>query len=269
MQNENLLKDSFSDSQKPNSQMQPEQPTQTTPIKENPVEDSIPKKDSKTFNIILIILSLVALIVFIGAAIGVYLLIRNNKKGDETNETNQSEQKDTNQSTSETTEKTSTSTTTTITETINNDEVTTVKVYLFDENKFNTEDEINYFTIVTRETSRKDIATFAVEEIIKGPNDSEKAQNLKPTFGENTFVEFNSDSNCSGNDFKINIENKKATVEFCKSTLLAGDMSGSLITDQITQTLKQFSTIDTVRVLNESGSCFNDMSGEETDECFH
>jgi hypothetical protein len=53
-----------------------------------------------------------------------------------------------------------------------------------------------------------------------------------------------------------------ASLQFCRETLLAGDLTGARITAEITSTLEQFSTIHQVVILNQSGHCFNDLSGQ-------
>lgn len=146
---------------------------------------------------------------------------------------------------------------------------TNVTVYLFDRNKYDEVNQTDYFTPVVRTTTRSDVAKFAVEEIIKGPSTSDSSI-LGKTFGENSFIWFTSQtSNCGGNDFIISIAEKIATVQFCKPTAMAGDLSGSIVTDQITKTLKQFNTIEKVRVLNIAGDCLNDMSGLPSAQCVY
>ncbi len=144
---------------------------------------------------------------------------------------------------------------------------TTVKLYLFSEQKFiDAEDDV--FVVKNRTTTRADIATFAVEQLIIGPNATEQAQGLAGLFGEGEHVEFTSVSNCSGKDFKISIAARRATIQFCRGTQLLGDFSGSFATAQIAQTVNQFSTVDSTRVLNVDGGCFNDMAGLPASECY-
>lgn len=142
-----------------------------------------------------------------------------------------------------------------------------IDVYMFDFKKFNIPDNIDYLTKVIRKTTRKDVATFAIEEIIKGPSSTELTKELKPTFGKGYQMWFVSESNCNGRDFKIEINNKIAKVQFCKDSMLAGDMSGFIITEQISKTLKQFSTIEKVQILNSKGYCLDDMSGQLAKDC--
>lgn len=151
---------------------------------------------------------------------------------------------------------------------IDDSKPTKVAVYMFDRKKYDTANSTLWVTKVDRETTRKDVATFSIEEVIKGPSSIELKLGLEPTFSKTKFVYFVGSSNCNGKDFKISITNGKATLQFCKQTMLSGDMSGSVISQQIVNTLKQFSTIKQVRILNYSGTCFNDLSGRDTTECY-
>jgi len=144
-----------------------------------------------------------------------------------------------------------------------------LSVYMFDNAKFSKPSGTDYTTAVIRKTFRKDVATFSVEQIIIGPTQIEvTAKNLRPTFGEGAFVKFSSTSNCSGKDFSITVTEGDATVKFCRTTVLSGDSSGNIVSQQITNTLKQFSSVKQVRVLNKAGNCFDDLSGLGSDQCW-
>lgn len=119
-----------------------------------------------------------------------------------------------------------------------------------------------------RTTTRKDVAAFAVEEIIKGPTAEEMKDGLDASFGEGKLVRFTNTSNCSGRDFKVSIIDRKATVQFCRSVEYSGDFSGSFITSQIVSSINQFRSVDQTRVLTREGVCFNDMSGRPADQCY-
>lgn len=146
-----------------------------------------------------------------------------------------------------------------------------LKVYMFSMDKFNEPNNSDYNYLVERSTGRKDVAAFTLEEIIKGPTASEKTKyNLESTFGEsgaNTSVVFTSESDCGGKDFAITVKNGLADIRFCRDTSLAGDTSGFIVENQIAETMKQFSTIDSVRIQTKSGNCFNDMRGQTLEEC--
>lgn len=146
--------------------------------------------------------------------------------------------------------------------------VKNISIYMFDRAKYDTPNNTDVYTVVNRQTTRADVAAFAIEEIIKGPTAQEKLSNLDTTFGTNKFVWFTGNSNCNGKDFTVSISSDSiATVKFCKQTMLAGDLSGGIVSGQIEKTLKQFATIKKVRVLNSSGNCFDDMRGVSSDQC--
>lgn len=138
---------------------------------------------------------------------------------------------------------------------------TSVKVYLFNNTLFNTTGSTIYWQPTLRTTLRNDVATFAIEEIILGPTETEKSQGFAPSIGPDRFVTFIDASNCSGKDFTLNISQGSAILRFCRATTLSGDMSGFIVSEQITETLKQFPEIQKVTILNKNGTCFNDMKG--------
>ncbi len=147
-----------------------------------------------------------------------------------------------------------------------------VSVFLLNKDKYNTKDNTDYFDLVSRETQREDIGTFAIESIILGPNDYEvQNQKLQSTFGSGKHAWFKPDaiSSCANKNFTLSINDQKATVKFCKEIEFAGDNSGYIIQEQITKTLKQFETIKLVRVLDTNGNCINYMSGMSADQCYY
>ena len=112
------------------------------------------------------------------------------------------------------------------------------------------------------------VATYAIQQLIAGPTASEKAAGY---YTELT-TSLGGTSSCNGADFTITLDMKgtthvlgTATLQFCRATQLAGDLSGSRISANITRTLLQFSNITSVVILNQSGHCFDDLKG--TDDC--
>lgn len=114
------------------------------------------------------------------------------------------------------------------------------------------------------------VATYAIQQLITGPTSSETALHyFTPLPGS-----FTGSSNCGGPDFQISLDMRggtpepgTATLRFCRATQLAGDLTGGIITAEITTTLKQFSTIHKAVILNSNGSCFDDLSGQNN--CLH
>lgn len=151
----------------------------------------------------------------------------------------------------------------------NND--TELKLYLYDAELYE-QGDMTPFREVTRTTERTDVAAYVIEQIIFGPTDDEVADGLSDTFGTNTFaqIDHTAESTCAGGDYTVVIKGGDATVQFCRPVLLSGDLSGAIIKSQIEMTLKQFDTIDRVRILTHDGSCFNDMSGmQQPDACYN
>jgi hypothetical protein len=99
------------------------------------------------------------------------------------------------------------------------------------------------------------VARFALEQIIRGPTAAEAAR------GYYTNLKLSGASNCSGDDFTINISEGVANVKFCRNLNLAGDLSGGRAEAQIDASLTQFATIEKVIVLNKAGDCAFDLSG--------
>ncbi|HRI05683.1 MAG TPA: hypothetical protein PLV59_01930 [Candidatus Dojkabacteria bacterium] len=101
------------------------------------------------------------------------------------------------------------------------------------------------------------------EQAIAGPTTDEIELGLRPTFGDNRTIWFASASNCNNKDFNITTQsNGYVTIQFCRDTMLAGDMSGFIIEQQFESTLKEFDDVTKVRILDSKGQCFNDMRGD-------
>ncbi len=108
---------------------------------------------------------------------------------------------------------------------------------------------------VERETTRVDVATFGIEQLLAGATEKEQISGLF------TPLKLVGESNCSGKDFKIEIEERIATIQFCKVVNNSGTITDAQITEVVTATIDQFSTVDVVIILDRNGSCFADMSG--------
>jgi len=123
---------------------------------------------------------------------------------------------------------------------------------------------------VQRISPTSGVATNAIEQLIAGPTASEKAQGY--------FTELSAAltgaSNCGGADFTITLNMRAthsqtgaATLRFCRTLSLPGDLSDLRIKAEITKTLTQFSTITSVTIITREGHCFGDLSGQ--DKCLH
>jgi hypothetical protein len=122
--------------------------------------------------------------------------------------------------------------------------------------KRNSED-FTYVEPVWRTTSSLGLAQFSIEQLISGPTSQEKARNLIAP------IQLRGRSNC-GKDFTLSISNGVATLRFCKSVLSSGVGDDGRQKSSINTTLKQFSNINSVIILDKNGNCLGDQSGENS-----
>ncbi|HEY9637952.1 MAG TPA: GerMN domain-containing protein [Coleofasciculaceae cyanobacterium] len=115
--------------------------------------------------------------------------------------------------------------------------------------------DFTYVEPVWRTTSSQSVAQFSIEQLIAGPTSQEKARSLIAP------IQLRGSSNC-GKDFTLSISNEVATLRFCKSVLSSGDGDDGRQKSSINTTLKQFSTINSVIILDRNGNCLADQSGE-------
>lgn len=138
-----------------------------------------------------------------------------------------------------------------------------VRVY-FSKNPDSYNDPTKVFP-VDRSSPTLNVATFAIEQLIAGPTAAEKSAGY---FSEIHGL-LSGSSNCGGPDFQITLDHRGstpatgyATVAFCRTTSLPGDLAGAYISAEITTTLKQFPNIKNVVILNSQGDCLDDLSGQ-------
>ncbi|MGO8949409.1 MAG: hypothetical protein ACLQUY_17520 [Ktedonobacterales bacterium] len=126
-------------------------------------------------------------------------------------------------------------------------------------------------TPVSRVSPTLQVGTYSIQLLIAGPTPEERAAGL---FSELNDA-FTGPSNCAGSlpvdgpDFTLTLNMKgttpspgTATLTFCRPMSLAGEGTGARITSEIDATLEQFSSVKKVVILNSSGNCFNDLSGQ-------
>lgn len=132
-----------------------------------------------------------------------------------------------------------------------------VKIFFSKEPESDT--NFTYASYRIRSSNRMDIATYSVEQLIAGPNVTEKETGLY------TPLVLSGDSSCEGKDFTLTIDSaQKATIKFCKSIESGGTGSDARIKSVITYTLEQFETVENVVILTKDDRCFGDMSGRDT-----
>ncbi|WP_293102267.1 hypothetical protein [Moorena sp. SIOASIH] len=128
-----------------------------------------------------------------------------------------------------------------------------VKVFLPKQPQSN--EDFRYVESVVRSTNSRAVATFAIEQLIIGPTKAETK------IGFTEALQLKGSSNC-GKDFTLSIAAETATLKFCRAILSPGVGYDARATSAIQSTLKQFSTIKSVVILNKDGNCFGDLSGE-------
>lgn len=114
---------------------------------------------------------------------------------------------------------------------------------------------LDYVEPVWRETDSQGVAQYAIAQLLQGPQPDEQKLGLNPA------LQLTGASNC-GSDFKISIAQSVARLQFCRSVVSAGVGDDARANSAIAATLKQFPTINTAVILDKSGNCLGDLSGE-------
>lgn len=130
-----------------------------------------------------------------------------------------------------------------------------VKVY-FSKHPESDDDPSKVFA-VDRTTNNLGVGKFAISELLKGPTATEQSQ------GYFSYVRLRSgDSTCGGNDISLNISSSGvATLKFCRPFDHIGSVSDGQAESEINATLKQFSSVKKVVILNYVGDCEFNLSG--------
>ncbi|MBP0016399.1 MAG: GerMN domain-containing protein [Cyanobacteria bacterium SBLK] len=100
---------------------------------------------------------------------------------------------------------------------------------------------------VVRETNSQGVAKFAIAQLVQGPAEKEKQNGLKPA------IALQGSSNC-GADFAIAIEEKIAKLRFCRDVISEKNPE---VNQAIEATLKQFSTVEKVAIIDRNGKCLS------------
>jgi hypothetical protein len=115
-------------------------------------------------------------------------------------------------------------------------------------------------------TTTQDKATFALEQMLAGPAQAERAQGYYSPFDGQLALQ----SVCPGafRDFDLTLnyrgptaETGTATLRLCRRVDIPGDLDGPRMSTMVTSTLLQFSDIKKVVILNYQGNCFDDLQG--------
>lgn len=145
---------------------------------------------------------------------------------------------------------------------------TIVKVY-FTKHPDSDNNPLAVFAVTrnTNATTTQGQATYALEEMLKGPTQAERAQSYYSPFDGQLALQ----STCPGSfrDFDLTLnhrgpkaEDGTATVQFCRRVDIPGELAGPRMTTMIVSTLTQFSVIKRVVILNNQGNCFDDLQGQ-------
>ena len=118
--------------------------------------------------------------------------------------------------------------------------------------------DFTYTKAVARSSDREDMGAYTIEQLIAGPTNSERSQGLfSPLKNKLQGV-----SNCSDRDFTLAVRDDTARLTFCRTVVSSGIGDDARITATITDTLEQFSSVDTVIILTNINDCFGDQSGQ-------
>jgi hypothetical protein len=139
-------------------------------------------------------------------------------------------------------------------------------IYVYFSKQPDSYNDPNAVFAVKRFSPTSGVATNAIQQLIAGPTAAEKAQGY--------FTELSAAltgaSNCGGADFTVTLNMRAshpqtgaATLRFCRTLSLPGEMTDARIKAEITKTLAQFSTITSVTIITREGHCFGDLSGQD------
>ncbi len=136
---------------------------------------------------------------------------------------------------------------------------TTYPLQVFFSKSPQSNDDPNKVFGLQRNSMNPDVATFAVKELLKGPTAEEKAAG----YFSKTAVRAGP-SNCDDNDFRLTIADGVATLRFCRVFDHLGVVADGQAESQLNTTLKQFDSVKRVVILNRTGDCEFDLSGQNS-----
>lgn len=102
------------------------------------------------------------------------------------------------------------------------------------------------------------VGSFAIAELLKGPNETESTNGYFSTAN----LRSGSTSNCSGKDFILTVNGDTATLKFCRQFDHRGVVADGQAESEIKATLKQFNSIQKIIILNYQGNCEFNLSGQ-------
>ena len=118
------------------------------------------------------------------------------------------------------------------------------------------DDDPAFTAAVARTATTVAVGSFAMSELLKGPTDAETSQGYFRTAHLR-----DEESNC-GKDFQLTIKQGVATLRFCKTFDHVGEISDGQAESEITASLREFPSITKVIILNKTGDCEFNLSGQ-------
>ena len=129
------------------------------------------------------------------------------------------------------------------------------KVKVFFPRNPQSNNNLSYVEPVIRTTRSQNLPRFAVEQLIAGPTRAERQKGWVPA------IQLKGSSNC-GSDFKLSMSKGVARLQFCRIMPSGGIGDDARATSSLTATIKQFTNVKSVIILDKDGNCFGDMSGD-------
>ena len=112
---------------------------------------------------------------------------------------------------------------------------------------------------VDRTAPDRGVAGAALRHLAEGPTPAERSAGYFSELGAALV----GPSNCGGSDVQLTLRDGTAIVRFCRQISSAGVGQDARIRSQLDATLRQFSTIRRVRLLDATGHCLFDESGQD------
>jgi hypothetical protein len=132
-----------------------------------------------------------------------------------------------------------------------------IPVQVFFSRRSTSDDDFTAVFPVARTAPDLGVARFALQSLIAGPTPDE----LRAGYFSDLGGMLEGPSTCGGPDFTVAIQNGTATVQFCRLVSSAGVGQDARTGAQIEATLRQFPTVQRVRLLTSDGHCLFDQSG--------
>ena len=131
-------------------------------------------------------------------------------------------------------------------------------VFVFFSKRPQSDDDPSRVFPVRRTSPDLGVGTYAITQLLAGPTESESSAGYFSTAN----LRSGSISNCGGKDFILTIDSGTATLKFCRIFDHRGSVSDGQAESEINATLKQFSSIQKVVILNYNGDCEFNLSGQ-------